>query len=43
VPPAQVVIFGAGTVGTNAARVALGMGAAVTILDISPQKLRAGR
>ena len=35
VPPAEVVIIGAGTVGTNAARVALGMGAHVTIIDIS--------
>jgi alanine dehydrogenase len=40
VPPAHVVIFGAGSVGVNAARVAYGMGAAVTILDINPEKLR---
>ncbi len=40
VPPAHVVILGAGSVGVNAARVAFGMGAAVTIIDISPEKLR---
>jgi alanine dehydrogenase len=40
VPPADVVIVGGGTVGVNAARVALGMGAQVTILDISAQRLR---
>jgi alanine dehydrogenase len=40
VPPADVVIIGGGTVGVNAARVALGMGAQVTILDISAQRLR---
>jgi alanine dehydrogenase len=40
VPPANVVIFGAGTVGSQAARIALGMGASVTVLDIAPQKLR---
>lgn len=36
----RVVILGAGTVGANAARVALGMGASVTILDIDLNKLR---
>jgi len=41
VPPAQVVILGAGTVGSNAARIAVGMGASVTILDIDPRRLRA--
>jgi len=40
VPPAQVVILGGGTVGYNAARVASGMGATVTILDANPRKLR---
>ena len=40
VPPANVVIFGAGTVGSQAARIALGMGASVTVLDIAPQQLR---
>jgi len=40
VPPGQVVIFGAGNVGSNAARIAVGMGASVTILDIDPRRLR---
>ncbi|MBI2874448.1 MAG: alanine dehydrogenase [Firmicutes bacterium] len=40
VPPAQVVILGGGVVGTNAARIALGMGASVTVLDILPERLR---
>ncbi len=40
VPPASVVILGGGTVGTNAARIALGMGADVTILDVNPVRLR---
>jgi len=40
VAPANVVIIGGGSVGTNAARVALGMGAQVTLLDVSPQRLR---
>lgn len=40
VPPGNVVILGGGTVGYNAARVALGMGASVTVLDINPRKLR---
>jgi alanine dehydrogenase len=34
VPPASVLILGGGTVGANAARVAAGLGAKVTILDI---------
>lgn len=38
--PADVVILGGGVVGTNAAIVALGMGAAVLILDISVDRLR---
>jgi len=38
--PADVVIIGGGTVGTNAAQVALGMGANVMILDINPDRLR---
>jgi alanine dehydrogenase len=41
VPPANVAVLGAGNVGRNAARIALGMGAAVTVLDINPRKLRA--
>lgn len=40
VPPAEVVIIGAGTVGANAARVALGMGAHVTLIDINADRLR---
>ena len=40
VPPADVVIVGGGTVGTNAAMVALGMGAGVIILDINADRLR---
>lgn len=36
----NVVIIGGGTVGTNAAKVALGMGAYVTILDINMDRLR---
>jgi alanine dehydrogenase len=38
--PAHVVILGAGTVGTNAAQVALGMGAQVTLLDVNNERLR---
>ena len=38
--PADVAIIGGGTVGTNAALVALGMGANVVILDINPDRLR---
>ena len=37
--PAQVVVLGGGVVGTNAARVALGMEADVTILDLSLPRL----
>ena len=40
VPPADVVIVGGGIVGTNAAQMALGMGANVTILDIDVERLR---
>jgi len=40
VVPADVVIIGAGVVGTNAAQVALGMGAHVIIIDISLDRLR---
>jgi alanine dehydrogenase len=35
VPPAEVVVIGAGTVGTYAAQSLLGMGAHVTVIDIS--------
>ncbi|MDE3058049.1 MAG: alanine dehydrogenase [Bacteroidota bacterium] len=40
IPPASVVILGAGTVGRTAARVALGVGAAVTVLDSDLSRLR---
>ncbi|MGA7160301.1 MAG: alanine dehydrogenase [Bacteroidota bacterium] len=40
VPPASVVILGAGTVGRTAARVAVGMGASVTLLDKDISRLR---
>lgn len=36
---AKVVVIGAGIVGTNAAKIAVGMGADVTVIDISPDKL----
>lgn len=39
-PPANVAIIGGGTVGINAAKMALGMGANVTILDLSLDRLR---
>jgi alanine dehydrogenase len=38
--PAQVVIIGAGVAGMNAALVAQGMGAEVTLLDLSLERLR---
>ncbi|MEQ8674564.1 MAG: alanine dehydrogenase [Aggregatilineales bacterium] len=40
VRPAHVVVLGGGTVGTNAAKVALGMGANVSLLDINLERLR---
>jgi alanine dehydrogenase len=40
VPPAKVVVLGGGIVGINAAKMAAGMGAQVTILDISLERLR---
>ncbi len=40
VPPAKVVILGGGVVGINAAKIAAGMGAQVTILDTSLERLR---
>lgn len=39
VPPATVVIIGAGIVGRNAAKIACGMGARVVVLDISTEKM----
>lgn len=40
IPPTEVVIIGAGTVGTFAARTALGLGASVKVFDRSLSKLR---
>jgi len=40
VQPANLTILGAGTVGANAARIALGMGANVSLIDISLDRLR---
>lgn len=40
VPPARVVILGGGVAGTNAAQMAVGMGADVTIVDKSLKRLR---
>ncbi|WP_025664421.1 MULTISPECIES: alanine dehydrogenase [Aquimarina] len=40
VPPAKVLVLGGGVVGTQAAKMAAGMGADVTILDISMKRLR---
>jgi len=40
VPPAKVVVLGGGIVGINAAKMAAGMGAKVTILDLSLPRLR---
>ena len=40
VPPASVVILGGGVAGTNAALIASGMGADVTVLDRNPEALR---
>ena len=39
VPPGNVVILGGGNVGANAARIAIGMGAAVTIFDASTARI----
>jgi alanine dehydrogenase len=39
VPPTEVVIIGAGTVGEFAARAALGLGASVKLFDDSPNRL----
>ncbi|HJV58963.1 MAG TPA: alanine dehydrogenase [Methylomirabilota bacterium] len=41
VPPGNVVVVGAGVVGVNAARIALGLGADVSILDVNLDRLRA--
>ncbi|MEA2040129.1 MAG: alanine dehydrogenase [Thermodesulfobacteriota bacterium] len=40
VPPGKVVIVGGGLVGTNAAKMAIGLGARVYILDVDTDRLR---
>lgn len=40
VAPAHVVVIGCGSVGTNAAKVAAGMGAKVTVMDINHDRLK---
>jgi alanine dehydrogenase len=40
VPPAHVCILGGGVVGTNAAKIALGFGAKVTLVDVNLNRLR---
>ncbi len=40
VEPANVLVLGGGVVGTNAARIAAGLGANVTIMDINIDRLR---
>ncbi|WP_329522477.1 alanine dehydrogenase [Spirillospora sp. NBC_01491] len=40
VAPARVLVIGGGVSGLNAAQVAVGMGAAVTVLDVSVDRLR---
>ena len=40
VPPANVVVLGAGVVGTNAAKVAAGLGANVVLMDVNLERLR---
>jgi alanine dehydrogenase len=40
VPPAEVIIIGGGIVGTNAAKMALGLGAEVVVLEKSGDRMR---
>jgi alanine dehydrogenase len=40
VPPANVLILGGGVVGSNAARIAAGIGANVTVMDVNIDRLR---
>ena len=40
VPPAHVTVVGGGVVGTNAAKIALGFGAKVTLIDLNLNRLR---
>ena len=39
VPPARVLVIGAGAAGASAVRVAVGMGADVTVMDVNPATL----
>ena len=39
-PPGKVCVIGGGIVGTNAAKIALGMGAQVTLVDLNLNRLR---
>lgn len=41
VPPGHVVVLGAGVVGTSAVRIAVGMGARVTVINLDLERLRA--
>ena len=41
VPPGHVVVLGAGVVGTSAVRIAVGMGARVTVINLDLDRLRA--
>ena len=36
----KVTVIGGGVAGTNAAKIAVGLGAKVTILDVNPERLR---
>ncbi|HRK31052.1 MAG TPA: alanine dehydrogenase [Tepidisphaeraceae bacterium] len=40
VPPAHVLVIGGGVVGTNAAKIAAGLGANVVLMDVSLDRLR---
>src|SRR5690606_38332794 len=40
VKPAHVVVIGGGVVGTNSAKMAAGLGASVTIMDVNLDRLR---
>ncbi len=42
-PPGDVTVLGAGVAGRNAARIAAGIGANVTILDVNPEKMDRAR
>ena len=41
VPPGHVVVLGAGVVGTSAVRIAVGMGARITVINLDLDRLRA--